>query len=68
MTLSFDIENIDKIANIHKHHKKDWSTIYEVIQQEFFDKTDIFFKELKKNARTMQMSLLIYRLMSKNQS
>ena len=36
------IENIDKIKNSHKHYAKQWRTIYEVIQQEFFDETEIF--------------------------
>ena len=36
-TLNIDIENIDRIENIHKHHKTPWRTIYEVIQQEFFE-------------------------------
>ena len=30
-TMNIDIENIAKIENSHKHHTKQWSTIYEVI-------------------------------------
>ena len=41
VTLNFDIENIEKIENIHKHHKTYWRTIKIVIQQEIFDKTNI---------------------------
>ena len=54
MILNIDIENIVKIENIRNCHKIHWRTIYEVIQQEFFDKTDIFpvefLKYCKKNA------------------
>ena len=35
-TLNTKIENIDKIGNIHKHHKTPQRKIYEVIQQELF--------------------------------
>ena len=35
------IENINKIENRHKHYTKQWGKIYEVLQQEFFDETDI---------------------------
>ena len=42
MTLNIDIENINKIENIYKHHKTHWRKIYEVIQQELFDETDNF--------------------------
>ena len=41
-TLNIYIENTDKIENSHKHYTKQWRTIYEVIQQELFDETDIF--------------------------
>ena len=51
--MNIDIENIDKILNSHKHNTKQWSKIYEVIQQEFFDETNIFpektFKHGKNN-------------------
>ena len=40
--MNIDIENIDKIENSHKHYTKKLMTIYEVIQQDFFDETDIF--------------------------
>ena len=53
MTLNIDIENINKIGNIHKNHKTPLRKIYEVIQQEFFEETDIFqeeFKNYKNNA------------------
>ena len=40
--MNIDIENINTIENRHKHYTKQWRTIYEVIQQEFFDETDIF--------------------------
>ena len=41
-TMNIDIENINKIENSHNHYTKQWRKIYEVIQQEFFDETDIF--------------------------
>ena len=41
MTLNIDIENINKIENIHKHHKTNWMEIYKVIQQDLFNETDI---------------------------
>ena len=41
-TMNTDIENIEKTENSHKHYTKQWRKIYEVIQQEFFDETDIF--------------------------
>ena len=46
--LEIDIKNIDRIKNIHKHHKTHWRKIYEVIQQEFFDETSIFPEEFLK--------------------
>ena len=39
---NIDIEDIDIIKNINNHDKTHWMTIYEVIQQGFFDETDIF--------------------------
>ena len=44
-----DIENIDKIQNIHKYHKTPWRKIYEVIQQYFSEETDNFLEEFKKH-------------------
>ena len=40
-TMNIDIENISKAEKRHKHYTKKWDSIYEVIQQEFFDETDI---------------------------
>ena len=40
--MNIDIENIITIEKRHKPYTKLWSTIYKVIQQEFFDETDIF--------------------------
>ena len=45
------IENIDKIENSHKHYAKQWRTIYEVIQQEFFDETNIFQENFLKHCK-----------------
>ena len=45
-TLNIDIENISKIENIHNDHKRNWMRIYKVIQQLFFDKTDIFSEKI----------------------
>ena len=42
VTLNIAIKNIDKIVNIHNNHKTYWSTIYNVIQQEFVDENEIF--------------------------
>ena len=54
VTLNIDIENIVRIENIHNRPKRHWSTIYKVIQQEFFDENDIFpevfLKHFKSNA------------------
>ena len=58
-------ENTDKIENRHKHYTKKWRTIYKVIQQDFFDETEIFQIIFKNSARIMQMKLIIYCLMSK---
>ena len=44
-TLNIDIENIDNIDNNHKHHKTPWRKIYKVIQQEFFEETEIFLEQ-----------------------
>ena len=41
-TLKIDIENINKIENIHKYHRTPWIIMYEVIQPDFFEGTDIF--------------------------
>ena len=41
-TMNSDIENINKIENSHKQYTKQRNTIYKIIQQEFFDETDIF--------------------------
>ena len=49
VTLNIDIENIDKIENIHHHHKTHWMKVYKVIQQEFFDETDIFPEDFCKH-------------------
>ena len=46
--LNIDIENINKIGNIHKNHKTPLRKIYEVIQQEFFEENDILPKEFLK--------------------
>ena len=51
MTLNTDIGNIDKIENIHNHHKIHWGIIYEVIQQEFFDENDIFPEDFLKHCK-----------------
>ena len=57
VTLDIDIENIFKIKNIYNHRKRHWITIYEVIQQEFFDKTDIlpedFLRYFNKNKNVL---------------
>ena len=37
-----DIENINTIENRNKLYDKQWRTIYEVIQPDFFKETDIF--------------------------
>ena len=54
VTLKIYILNINKIENIHNHHKRHCRTIYKVIQQEFFDETDIspeeFLKYCKNNS------------------
>ena len=42
VTLNIDIKNIEKIENIHNNHKTHWRKIYDDVQQEFFDETDIF--------------------------
>ena len=41
-TMNIDIENINTIGKMHKLYTKWWRTIYKVIQQYFFDETDIF--------------------------
>ena len=41
-TLNSDIEIFDRIENIHQHHKTHWMKINKVIQQDFFEETDIF--------------------------
>ena len=46
--MNIDIENINTIENRQKPHTKLWRTIYMVIQQYFFDATDIFPDTLKK--------------------
>ena len=40
-TMNIDIENINTIEKKHKVYTKRCRTIYEVIQQDIFDKTDI---------------------------
>ena len=45
VTLNIDIENIFRIENIHDRHKRHSMKIYKVIQQEFFDETNIFPEE-----------------------
>ena len=44
--LNIVIENMDKIKNIHRHHKTHWRKIYKIIQQELFDYTQIFPEEV----------------------
>ena len=41
-TLNIDIENINKFEKINKVYTTPWRKIYEVIEPEFFEKSDIF--------------------------
>ena len=59
MTLNIDIENTTRIEDTHKHHKKHWRIIYEVIQQEFYDKTDILPEMFKNNCKNNANETLI---------
>ena len=56
--MNIDIENINTIEKRHKLYKKNCRTIYEVIQPECFNKTDIFtddsIKQCKYNANEAQ--------------
>ena len=51
--MTIDIKNINIIGNSHKNYTNQWRKIYKVIQQEFFDETNIFpektFKHGKNN-------------------
>ena len=47
-TLDIETENIYKIENIHNYHKRHWREIYEAMQQEFFNETDISTRSFKK--------------------
>ena len=40
--MNIDIDNINTIEKRNKVYTKQWRTIYEVIQQDFLDETDIF--------------------------
>ena len=43
--MNIDIENINTIVKRNKPYTKQWRTIYEVIQRNIFDETDIFPKD-----------------------
>ena len=51
--MNTDTKNINTIEQRHKNYTKLWRTIYQVIQQEFFDETGIlpddFIKHCKDN-------------------
>ena len=60
--MNIDIENINTFEKRNKVYTTQWRKIYEVIQPEFFEKSDIFQMICFKNVRIMQMKLLIYQL------
>ena len=60
------IENINTIENRKKVYKKQWRTIYEVIQQYFFDETDIFPDDFIKHCKINENEAHIIALEVKN--
>ena len=61
--MNIDIENINIIEKRHKHYKKQRRKIYKVVEQEFFDETEIFRIFFLNIVRIMQTKLIIYQLM-----
>ena len=49
--MNIDIENINTIEKRHKLYTKLWRKIYEVIQQDFLDETEIFPDNLIKHCK-----------------
>ena len=56
------IENINTFENRNKVYTTQWRKIYEVIEPDFFEKSDIFPDDFLKNVRIMQTKLNLYHL------
>ena len=57
--MNIDIESINTFEKRKKVYTTQRRTIYEVIEQDYFNKSDIFPDD-KKKERIMHMKLLIY--------
>ena len=60
--MKIDINFFNTFETRNTIYTNQWRTIYEVIQSEFFTKSDVFQMILLKNVRIMQTKLLIYQL------
>ena len=63
--MNIDIKNMNTSEKRNTLYTTEWRTIYEVIEPDktrFFNESDIFQMILQKNARIMQMNILIYQL------
>ena len=60
--MNIDIENINTVEKRNKLYTTQWRKIYEFIEPEFLEKSDIFPDNFLKNVRIMQMNLHFYHL------
>ena len=63
--MNIDIEKINTFERESKLNTMLWRIIYEVIEEAYFEESDIFPDDFIKSVRIMQMKLNLYHLMSK---
>ena len=57
-----DIEKINTFVKRNKVYTTQWRRIYEVVEEAYFEESEIFPDDLIKYVGIMQMKILIYHL------